>query len=565
MSGTKTGPDAPMVALPAPARGDAAAQESRGPRSWPTTPGKATSLWASMYLNPTAQRVVTLGKYGGALGLPAWVFWILTRAMIGNPLGYDEQFFMWGGWSVTKGLAPYRDFIEFKPPMTFLSHALALQLFGFQSERFRYFFFWLALTSVLALTLSLIKRGADIVLSTALALSIIFYFVHPRFHEAFLSDTESIGLAYYFWGVAFLIANTRRRVGAEVLGGGFMAICALSKEPFVPCVVATWAASYVLVYSGFSRRAMVSYLKNTTAGVAVVVGALCIYMIPTGAMSAYIATVRGYFTMFRDARQGYCVLLGMFQPTGFGLLADLPLQIRRIHADFFNTATLGSLAPFFAASVIFTWRRSKLLFASALTALLFALYGITASHCYFPHYYLMAQAGLFFFLTVGLDSVGAKLAVSSKEVRLWVRSLVFLSAFLLIWPSLLAARPAAVLKNRPLSEPAPGLFQFIRDNSTAEDKIFTTGPPSLYVYSDRVAAVRESSIIDELVPAMPGETDLDKLRPLYQELVRNRPKIVFLDPEHGHRKLRHLASAIMPFLTEFKYTRVSDVLYLRND
>jgi hypothetical protein len=122
-----------------------------------------------------------------------------------------------------------------------------------------------------------------------------------------------------------------------------------------------------------------------------------------------------------------------------------------------------------------------------------------------------------------------------------------------------------VLANRPLAEPTPGLFEFIRKNSTPEDKIFTTGPPSLYVYTDRVGAVRESSIIDELIPAMPGNSDVEKLRPLYDELVDHRPKIVFLDPEHGHRKYRHLAAAIMPFLTEYKYTKVNDTLYLRSD
>src|SRR5690348_3761350 len=94
---------------------------------------------AVTYASSTVRRIMGLGPYAAALGLPAWVFWRLTRAMIGNPLGYDEQFFMWGGWSVLKGLAPYRDFIEFKPPMTFLSHALALKLFGFENERFRYF------------------------------------------------------------------------------------------------------------------------------------------------------------------------------------------------------------------------------------------------------------------------------------------------------------------------------------------------------------------------------------------------------------------------------------------
>ena len=518
-----------------------------------------------MTSNLIKQRLRSGAVYSGALGLPSWVFWCLTRGMLGNPLGYDEQFFMWGGWCMLKGLAPYRDFIEFKPPMTFLSHALALKLFGYENERFRYFFFWLALSAVVALTASLIKRGADVVLSVALSLGIIYFFVHPGYHEAFLSDTESIGLSFHLWGVAFLIAKTRHRAAAEIIGAMFMTCCALAKEPFIPCVVGTWATCYFLIYGEFSRRRALDYLKYTTIGVAIVVGALCLYMIPTGAMSAYIATVRGYFTMFRDHRTGYCVLIGMFQPTGQGLLADFPRQLARVRLDFFNATTLACLAPFFVMATVFTFRRSRALFASSAITLALSLYGLTASHCYFPHYYLMGQAGLFFFLAVGVDSVGTKVASLQPDMRFLIRSVVFLSTFLEVWPRVDRAPRAAVLENRPLTEPAPGLFEFIRSNSTPGDKIFTTGPPGLYVYADRVGAVRESSIIDELVPAMPGNTDAEKLRPLYDQLVRNKPKIVFLDPEHGHRKYRHLGAAIMPFLTEFKYTKVSETLYLRPD
>ena len=522
------------------------------------TPG----LLGSRPMTPAQRRLLRAAGTGIALGLPGWAFWRLTRPMLGNGIGYDEQFFMWGGWSMLKGLAPYRDFIEFKPPMTFLSHAIALKLFGYHEEHFRYFFFALALTSILTFTGSLIKRGTDLVLTSTLALAIVYFFVHPGYHEAFLADTESIGLSYYFLGVAFLIANTPHRKAAEIIGGALMACCGLSKEPFIPCVVATWASCYFVVYGSLSRRHLRRYLKYTTLGVAIIFGTLSLYMVPTGAMKAYVATVRGYMSMFRDPQKGYCVLLGTFRPSGAGMIADLPAQWARIRLDFFNVATLGFLAPFFGASLVFVPRRSWALFASIVVALAMALYGITASHCYFSHYYLMAQSGLFFFLAMGLDCVGARLAHSSWRTRLWMSMTVVSIVALHVWPRIDTA-PTAPIVHPPLYEPIPGVFEFVAKNSAPTDKIFTTGPPGLYVYTNRVAAVRESSIIDELVPAMPGETDAEKLRPLYDELVKNQPKIVILDPEHGNRKYRHLNGAIMPFLTEYKYSKVNEYFYLR--
>src|SRR5688572_30964562 len=47
-------------------------------------------------------------------------------------IAYDEHFFLIEGWSVLKGQIPYRDFQEFKPPVIFFVHALALELFGME-------------------------------------------------------------------------------------------------------------------------------------------------------------------------------------------------------------------------------------------------------------------------------------------------------------------------------------------------------------------------------------------------------------------------------------------------
>jgi hypothetical protein len=511
-----------------------------------------------------AKRILRATPYVTAMAIPCWTFWRLTKELLlkATGIGYDEQFFMWGGWSILKGLAPYKDFIEFKPPMTFLTHALALKLFGYEGERFRYLFFALGFLAVAAFTASLLSRGADVVLSSALGLAVVYSFTHPGYHEVFLADTESIGLSYYLLGVACLIVNTRYRRAAEIIGGAFLTCTAFSKEPFMPCVGATWMACYFVVYRRLSKEDALRYAKNTFLGVGAVIAALCLYMIPTGAMSAYIATVRGYVAMFRDPQKGYCVLLGQFAPKG-RFLDDLPAQIDRLRVDFFNPVTLGFVGPLFLASLVFVPRRSWALFVTSLLAMIFALYGVTASHCYFTHYYLVAQSGFSFFLAVGVDAASPALSFVNGGVRQWARAVALLMVAVHVWPRIDHDLPVVAPKAWAPFEPAPGLYDFIREHTAPADKIFTTGPPSLYVYADRIAAVRESSIIDELVPAMPGNTDEEKLRPLYDELVKNQPKVVFLDPEHGHRKYRHMAAAITPFLTEHHYVKINEQLYLR--
>jgi hypothetical protein len=119
-------------------------------------------------------------------------------------------------------------------------------------------------------------------------------------------------------------------------------------------------------------------------------------------------------------------------------------------------------------------------------------------------------------------------------------------------------------QRQPWREPMAGLLAFIEQNTVPSDRIFTSGPPILYAQADRVSAVRESNIIDEILPSYDGSTDQERLRPVYEQLVKNQPKVVFLDPEHGWRKNRHYQTLILPYLKEFNYQKISEILYLRS-
>jgi hypothetical protein len=126
-----------------------------------------------------------------------------------------------------------------------------------------------------------------------------------------------------------------------------------------------------------------------------------------------------------------------------------------------------------------------------------------------------------------------------------------------------AKQRATQYHRQPWPEPVPGLLAFIRQNTTPADRIFTTGPPLLYPKADRISAVRESNIIDEILGSYEGNTDEEKLRPIRQQLERNLPKVVVLDPEHVWRKGRTYRVLMMPFLAEHNYQKIRENLYLR--
>ncbi len=163
------------------------------------------------------------------------------------------------------------------------------------------------------------------------------------------------------------------------------------------------------------RRDAIDYLKSTGAGGLAVIVALCVYMVPSGSMLEYLKMMHGYFRLYRDPSQSYCVVLGRFHPTT--PLHDLYLQLGKAREDFLNVNVLGYLAPFAVVSTLFMFRRSLALLGVATLAFAFGLYSVTASNCQWIHYYNMTESGLFFFLVAGLDSMQPSLLTASKALR----------------------------------------------------------------------------------------------------------------------------------------------------
>ena len=231
--------------------------------------------------------------------LPAYVFLVLNDGMRHRGGWGDEGYFLWGGWSIGKGLAPYRDFMEFKPPFTFLTYGVALGLFGLDGFGYRTFFTYFPLLSVLALQASLRTRRVDRVVAMGFSLALIYLWVNDAYHDTALSDTESIGLAYYFLGTAFLLARTRWTPAAQGIGTALLITAALSKDPFLPTAVVTWGACFFATERrGELRDDAVAYLKRSAIGGAVVLGGICLYMIPTGAMKAYLHMISRYKVLY---------------------------------------------------------------------------------------------------------------------------------------------------------------------------------------------------------------------------------------------------------------------------
>jgi hypothetical protein len=312
--------------------------------------------------------------------VPIYVFLLFNDGMRHSGGWGDEGYFVWCGWSLAKGLVPYRDFMEFKPPFVFLTYALALKLYGLNGFAYRSFFTYFPLLSVLAFQASLLTRRIDKVLAMGLSLALIHLWVTHAFHDTALSDTESIGLAYYFLGTAFLFSRTRFPAAARGIGTALLICCTQSKDPFLPCVVITWVACFLASErTGPFRDDAVRYFKQSAVGGAVVVLGLLFYMLPTGALRAYVQMVERYAVIYRDPVQSFCVAGGVFTPTT--PFNDLLRQAHALANDYVNLATMGFLLPFAAAVALFSRRRSLPLVGTGLLVVLMSVLAVAASNC----------------------------------------------------------------------------------------------------------------------------------------------------------------------------------------
>lgn len=496
------------------------------------------------------------------LTIPMLLFVVLNDRMMKTPLGYDEQFFVWGGWNITRGQRLYIDFFEFKPPMVFITHALGVALAGSKGLHYRVVFSVLALISLTLLHLSLLSRKIPRPLSLAFILAFTFQWVNPYFHDNALQDAESIGLIYYCTGIAALLAHVRRRPVAEVIGAALLALTAISKEPFTGGVIGAWATCFLIQYGTIDfRKNALSYLKYTMLGVALAIVGLSLYMGPTGSLTRYVHLVIEYAKLFRDPKTSYCVMLGRWTPGT--LTEELSAQIKYINAQFFNVPTLGYLAPFFIGTFVFAWRGSKVLLVAGVITAMLSQYGVTATNCQWPHYYNLALPGLFLFFLIGVDRMKGRVAAAEPVVRRALYALFIGVPVVFMIPRISAEFQGFPHEWNTVTDPVPGAFDFVAKHTAPTDKIFYTGPPAFYMFADRLAAVNESSILDDFLIYLPGNTDEEKVSDLRQQLIRSKPKVVILDPENGHRKYRYMKALIEPFLSEFKYQQVGPYFYLR--
>ena len=477
---------------------------------------------------------------------------ILAGRQLGAPSGFDESYFVWEGWAVNHHLVPYRDFMEFKPPVVFWMNGLALRLFGTSGFGFRWLFILSLVLATVLLFVVLCRRGADRALAFLAAAAVAYGTMAPHLHDSALDDSETIGMLFFLYGTTALLWVGALGEVTIVLGGTLLSLAVLSKEPFALPVLATWATLGFLARDGRAlpwRR----YAALTTLGVAIVVLPLLFYLVATHALPFYLRDVRLYFS--------YAQRIG----------CEHPHSLRQLWQQAWPRITAAVLIPEMFASAVPLWVAFAVLPGARLAvrlglvfAVLAGFYSVTVGGCYFPHYFTMGLTGLFLWTALGALVLSRWLDQAPPDLRRWVRWALLAGAVVHMGPTMaLLARTNHPVPHGDTLSIAPSVVAFVKKSTSSHDTIFSDGSPALYVLTDRRPAIREVCLLDELIPAGAGHTDEERLAPLRAELLARPPKVVFFGPEFASRKQRTRDALWVPFLRDLHYQRISDELYLR--
>jgi hypothetical protein len=518
------------------------------------------ALWRARVAEQLAARPLVRGRFAdaGLLGAITAIHLIFARAFLFGAFRFDEQYFLYEGFALGKGMVPYRDFQEFKPPMIFLLNLLALKTFGLDQMHFRRFFLLLSLAAFLVVAVALLSRGVPrlvILGATALMLNT---FLDVHFLEGGTLDaSECAGLWFFLLGVGVLLFKLPRPAWQrwqQWAGGALLALAPLAKEPFCFPTLLAWGTLAVLAdvepddpsTPGAGRR----FAKNTALAAVAVAVLWLLYMLVTRSFGAYLANLRE--TMVYSAEHD--IMYGVFPKLGFwGTWAENWTRLRSIYV---NPAFLAPLLPYLLAAVLLWRRRSISMAAGVAATFLGALYAVTIGHGFFGHYFIIAMTGSFFATTLGCLALGERASELAPHWRRWLGASLALMALYSLkprleqdWEQWSAQHPAPA----PVSE---RLVRLVDARTAPRDTIWSVGAPAIYFYADRRAGTRIPYIHDSLLHLYPGKTPAEKLRTYRAELEVKMPKLVILTEGRAGRE-QHMDLLVTPFLQDHGYQLIS--------
>lgn len=309
------------------------------------------------------------------LHTPKWLFWLLVVVLIlripsfFEPYSYgDEMIYLTLGEAVRRGIPLYKAIHDNKPPLLYLTAAIAGNLFWFKAI----LTFWHAISVYLFWKLSevIFKKTKSQQIVTIL----FTIFTTIPLLEGNIVNAENFLIGFSIWG--FLVLLTKKLNTKNLLFAGFLfSIATLFKIPAafdIPAIVIYW----LIIEKKLNKKSLLKIGKNTLF--------LFIGFVTPIFLTFVWYTVRGAF-------QEYLVAAYL---QNFGYLSSWrPEDVREPFLTRNGPLLIRALIVLSGFGVIYKFKKNYSdKFAFATTWLLLTLFAVTLSERPYPHYLLQSVA-----------------------------------------------------------------------------------------------------------------------------------------------------------------------------
>jgi hypothetical protein len=457
--------------------------------------------------------------------LPTWLLGILVLVFIlripsfFEPYYYgDEMVYMTLGTGVRQGLTLYKDLHDNKPPLLYITAAVAGNLFWFKII----LAFWNIFTIVIfyKLTKFFFEKNEK-----AQKLSTLFFGLLTTlpFLEGLTVNSEIFMIAFTILAFLILLKKDLKSKGIFI-AGILLGIGTLFKVPAAfdaPVIVLYW-----LITTGFGNWKNI--LKNTiilTIGFATPLVFTFIWYFFKGALPEYIKAAFlqnvGYVSSFRpgDVQKPF-------------LIRNAPLLIR-------------GLVVLAGSSVLFSFRKklsSKFVLVTLWT--LFALFAITLSERPYPHYIIQAVAPIAILLATFFTEKSLEQSLTVIPLAL----MFFVPVYYKFWIYPTASYYLRFINFATHRQTKLEYFngfsprvnrnykiaEFLVTSSKPTDRVFMWGPDSAAVYSLSKRLPPIKYVVDYHISDY--STKLEEAK----KMAANPPKFIILTSDYSYPELRLL-------------------------
>jgi hypothetical protein len=486
-------------------------------------------------------------------------YWYV-RARFVVPIAFDEESVVWGGWLMTHGGVPYRDFFEPKPPVIFLANYLGLSLFGFKDSLFRIVPTALAVASIFVFYLALLKRKVAPWLTTLLTAQVALWLLGPEFHDSGLNDSETYGFAFTLLGfslgsLSVSLRTKKPQIALQLFSGICFGLAVFSKELFVFSVAPAWLiAARNWKGKGWDWRRL---LFSAAGALAVALG-LLVYLASHSALGPYLDLI----SFYRAFAANYCIDIGQF-PRVSGLSVLLP-SWKMLHAVLYNFRHLAFVLALWSGLLVLIHRRvGRVELAIASLGVVLGMIAVSVGHCFWAHYFLMGVPGLVLLSVIGAEALSAFL--SEKGIAASVLAFAGLSTLLFFvghGSTKIVLAQEAMFQHVPWD---PLLIQTIEEHSKPGDYILTTEGPLLYVDLNRKSPLGINFFVDEILPYVTARNRVLQMEILRDNLEKHLPKVCYFPAWLRPRQDKYHELLFDPLLLKHNYIKVNEFIWYLPD